>query len=107
MESTPNLVDERVKGGRGHPGQAALPLPFVSGPPRRLETRHPVDRRAAARGLSREDAERPVARREDAMALEPGVVRLRLALRGRLRGAIRSPLEDGPPVARFCESRGG
>src|SRR5436189_123965 len=51
MESAPNFVDERVKGGRAHPNQAALPLPFVSGPSRRLETRHPVDRRAAARGL--------------------------------------------------------
>src|SRR5207249_123016 len=33
MESTPNLVDERVKGGRGRPGEAALPIPLVSGPP--------------------------------------------------------------------------
>src|SRR2546425_6420380 len=70
VESTPNLVDDRAKGGRGHPGQAALPLPFVSGPPWRLETRHPVDRRAAARGLSGEVAERKVAGCEDGGALE-------------------------------------
>src|SRR5437899_10530868 len=101
MESTPNLVDERVKGGRGHPGQAALPLPFVSGPPRRLETRHPVNRRAAARGLSREDTERQVARREDAVALEHGIVRLRFALRERVRGAVRPRLEVDDPVDRY------
>src|SRR2546428_8163730 len=106
MESTPNLVDDRVKGGRATPGRAALSLPLVSGPPRRLETRHPVDRRAAARGLPGEDAERRVARREDAMALEHRVVRLCFALRERVRGAVWPRLEDDDPVARFRELRG-
>ena len=60
MKSVPNLVDERVECGRGHSGQAALRVPFLPGPSRWLEARHPVDRRAAARGLAGEDAERRV-----------------------------------------------
>src|SRR5439155_10171432 len=77
LKSVPNLVDEHVECRRGDSGQAALRVPFLSGPSRWLEARHPVDRRAAARGLARENAERQVSGREDAMPLEHRVVRVR------------------------------
>src|SRR5207244_11537028 len=94
VEAAPHLVDERIECGRGHPGHAGLPFPFLSGPARRLEARHPVDRRAAAGGLTREHAERQVSRRQHAVTLKHRVVRLGLPLPEGLRGAIRPRVED-------------
>src|SRR5207247_8099936 len=98
-EPPPYVVEEPVEFGGRHARHAVIPLPFLPGPHRRPEARHPVDRRAPARRLAGEDAERQVAGRQEAVALEHPVERLRLALGEVVRRAVRTRFEADDAMA--------
>jgi len=105
VETGFDLPQEGLEGGGREAFHAGKALPFLQRPPRRSQARHPVNRRATARGLAGEDTEGEIPRREDPVALEHRFIGVRLPLGEILRRAVGTGLQDEDAMARFGELR--